>query len=445
MRRRISICLLALLCLLSACGREKAPEATDWTPEQMVRAILDTQDTRGAAADAFRYGDGLFGSYLSDYYGLEPGDVADGYIFCTAGVSALEVAVLRMADGADAEHAAEILTEYIDARAGAFAGYAPEQYAILERSAAVSRGQYAALLICPDADAAEKAFADCFTSAPPAVPAETTQPAQPDGTEAPSEAAETQPAQDRLDTAEPFEPAETQPAGPEPTEETGPTEEPDPAEEIPASEETQEPEPVTEPAPEPEEPWSYDEQRVLDAWNGGSREGLPEQDLAILAVLETIPALTDGSLTDYERELALHDWMIAWAEYDPGALSSGPRGEPMPDNDNPYGFLTGKKGICLGYTSTFQLLMDLSGIECLSVNGTAHSGTADHAWNLVRLDGDWYAVDVTWDDPVSSFPVSRATAHNYFNVTDSFLRAHDHQWAEDEAPEAAGTAWSWKR
>ena len=44
------------------------------------------------------------------------------------------------------------------------------------------------------------------------------------------------------------------------------------------------------------------------------------------------------------------------------------------------------KGICSGYASTFQLFMDLLGIEYVTVNGTSHSGTADHAWNMVRLD-----------------------------------------------------------
>ena len=168
MRHRIGICLLCILCLLTACG-QKEPETTDWTPMQMAQAVLDTQDAWGILADVFLFRDAEFEPYLSDYYGVEPGDVEDGYILCEAGVSALEVAVLRLKDGANTGQAVRALMDYIDRRAGAFAGYAPEQYAILEKSAAVSRGQYVALLICPDMDAAEKAFANCFTSAPPPV------------------------------------------------------------------------------------------------------------------------------------------------------------------------------------------------------------------------------------------------------------------------------------
>ena len=437
MRRRIFLLLLVLLCLFTACGREPAqrePEATNWQPVQMARAIYSSQDP--AVENVLLYGDELFGPYITDYYGLDADDVSDGAVFYAGGVYALEVAVFRLADGGDGSEAVRALEGYIDARAGAFAGYAPEQYAVVEGSEAVSRGQYAALLICPDLAAAKAVFDACFTSDPPLETAGD----PPSPAPAPVEAApEPEP--------EPVTPTEPAPE-PEPVQETDPSQEQEPPKEpdpVPVPE-AEEPDP--EPEPIPQKQWSYSEQRILDAWSSGSPEGLWEEDIEILGVLESISALTDGTLTDYERELALHDWMIAWAEYDPGALSSGPRGEPIPHNDNPYGFLTGRKGICLGYATTFQLLMDLSGIECILVNGTAHDGAEDHAWNLVRLDGEWYAVDTTWDDPVTTGPVSAVIAylyaHQYFNVTDAFLRQHDHQWDESAVPAATGTAWAWK-
>lgn len=441
MRQRAAFRFLALLCLLmTACGRGE-PETTVWTPAQMARAILDAQGVEGMNVEVLRDGDGAFDAYLADGYGLKPEDVADGCILYAGGVSALEVAVLRLADGADREKAVQGLEEYISARAGAFAGYAPEEYAVVEGACAASRGRYAALLICPDPEAAREAFAACFTGGPPPEDFVDGPPA------APEEPVVESPGEPAPAPEEPLEPEDTPAPAVEPEterEEEEPASQPEPEPEEPM------PEPE-EPAPEPEpeepapEPWSYSGQRILDAWNGGGREGLAAQDLAILDALEGIPPLGDETLTDYQRELALHDWMIAWAEYDPGALSSGPQGEPMPDNDNPYGFLTGRKGVCLGYTSTFQLLMDLSGIPCVTVHGTSHAGTAEHAWNLVQLDGEWYAVDVTWDDPVASFQVSEGLAHLYFNVTDEFLRRHDHQWDESAAPAAAGTAWAWRQ
>ena len=200
------------------------------------------------------------------------------------------------------------------------------------------------------------------------------------------------------------------------------------------------------PTAPPAEPWSYDEARLLAAWERGDWSGLAEEDRAILdvcaqVVADVVPA--DGS--DYEKELAVHDWMVAHSSYDSNTLSQLPDFRENPNNDNPYGFLVDGKGICLGYASTFQLFMDLLGIQCITVQGTAHGGTSDHAWNQVCLDGDWYCVDVTWDDPTTYGTVLERTAHRYFNVTSDFLQDTDHQWEASGIPEAEGTAYAWRQ
>ena len=262
-------------------------------------------------------------------------------------------------------------------------------------------------------------------------------------------------AAERLEEEEPEEPEPEPVQEPEQRPELEPEQDPEPQTEPEmepgtAPEVKPDPEPETVPVPDPDpvpelprEPWVYDQSRIAAAWNSGEREGLYPEDLEILTVLEGIPALSDQTLTAYEKELALHDWMIAWAEYDPGALSSGPVGTPIPHNDNPYGLLVGKKAICTGYSHTFALLMALAGIECVTVPGTAHGGSDEHAWNLVKLDGEWYAVDTTWDDPVASFVIPVWMAHKYFNVTSSFLRENDHSWDESAYPEATGTDYAW--
>lgn len=397
-RKCFPLWLVIAACLLGGCGGEGAA-STDWDEGQMARAVWNAQGAEGTY-HALPYEDSRFSGYVADLYRLEPDAVSGGMILYAGGTSALEVAVLRMEDESGAKAAVKALGEYIDARAGSFAGYAPEEYAVLEQSSAVSRGQYAALLICPDQEAAQDAFAACFTAPPP----------------------ENEP-----------EPKS------EPEPEVGPAPEPAPE---------PEPEPKLEFEPEPEpkpEPWSYDLDRLTAAWRNGSWDDLPLEDQEILDVCAQIPALTDGALPLYDRELAVHDWMLAWAEYDPGALSNAPYGTPVPDNDNPYGFLVYRRGICLGYASTFQLLMELCGIECVTVNGASHSGSEEHAWNMVQLEGEWYCVDVTWDDPVTyGGSVSAAAAHKYFNVTSDFLRQTDHAWDEAAFPEATATALAWQ-
>ena len=376
MKKRVCACLLACLLCLSGCGREPE-EASGWTALQMARAILASQ----GAAEAVTELDGAdFAAYAGQCYQLDPRQVEDGAVLAAGGVSALEIAVLRLTE--DGAQAAEALEDYIAARAGAFTGYAPEQAAILAHSTAVSRGRYAALLICSDPAEARAAFNACFE-------------------------------------------------GP-------PAEEPP----VPLAPRPQEP-PVSG-EEEQDGGWRYDRQRLLSAWEEGGT-GLADRDQVILqSCRDLLGEIITEEMSDYEKELAVHDWMIAWAEYDQAALSSLPGAQPTPDSDNPYGFFTGRAAICTGYTSTFQLLMDLLDIECVTVEGTAYNGTEDHAWNMVRLDGDWYCVDVTWDDPVSSTPVSPADAHMYFNVTSDFMRQFGHQWDEEAVPAAEAGAWAWR-
>ena len=376
MKKRVCACLLACLLCLSGCGREPE-EASGWTALQMARAILASQGAAEAVTDL----DGAdFAAYAGQCYQLDPRQVEDGAVLAAGGVSALEIAVLRLTE--DGAQAAEALEDYIAARAGAFTGYAPEQAAILAHSTAVSRGRYAALLICSDPAEARAAFNACFEGPP----------------------AEEPPV----------------PLAPRP-------------QELPVSGEE-----------EQDGGWRYDRQRLLSAWEEGGT-GLADRDQVILqSCRDLLGEIITEEMSDYEKELAVHDWMIAWAEYDQAALSSLPGAQPTPDSDNPYGFFTGRAAICTGYTSTFQLLMDLLDIECVTVEGTAYNGTEDHAWNMVRLDGDWYCVDVTWDDPVSSTPVSPAAAHMYFNVTSDFMRQFGHQWDEEGVPAAEAGAWAWR-
>jgi len=382
LKRSFTALFFACLLLLASCGKHEEPVETDWSELQMALAVWDSQPALDYLT--LLYGEENFNDYLADSYGIDPDGVTGGAVLYAGGVNAQEIAVLHLAENADPDAALNALKDYEHARAGAFKGYAPEQYDILEKAAAAQRGRYIALLIVPDQDAARDALDACFLSPPPQ------------------------------------DPAASKPSS------------------VPV---TTVPQPQTKSEPAPV--WSYDESRIINAWNSGDRNDLPQEDLEILSVLDRIPALTDPDLSDYQRELALHDWMLEWGEYDPGALSSGPVGEPIPHNDNPYGFLVGKKGICLGYATTFQLLMDLCGIECQLVPGKAHAGTEDHAWNLVMLDEEWYAVDVTWDDPIISIPVPDWMAHAYFNVTSDFLRNNDHRWDASAFPEAMGSAFAW--
>ena len=191
----------------------------------------------------------------------------------------------------------------------------------------------------------------------------------------------------------------------------------------------------------------YDTSAILAAWESGEEEGLSEKDGAILARCREIFAgcITDG-MTDFEKELALHDALLRGVRYDEAVYDRDtPQG--LPDNTNPYGALVEGYAICLGYAASFQLLMDLAGVECVTVVGASSRSTSDHAWNLVRLEGEWYGVDPTWNDPASWEDVPESdwdwTHHRHFNVTSDSLRQSNHQWDYLNVPEAEGTRFFW--
>lgn len=76
--------------------------------------------------------------------------------------------------------------------------------------------------------------------------------------------------------------------------------------------------------------------------------------------------------------------------------------------------LSGKSGtegpVCEGYARAFKVLCDKLGIPCVLTEGYARTSLTEqnelHMWNYVKIDGNWYAVDVTWNDPFVSSSVT---------------------------------------
>ena len=96
-----------------------------------------------------------------------------------------------------------------------------------------------------------------------------------------------------------------------------------------------------------------------------------------------------------------------------------------------YGALVKGSAVCNGYAEAMKLLCDLSGVECRMISGTVDG--ENHAWNLLSIDGEWYHVDVTWDDPVPDG--GDRVMYDYLNLSDKEMKA-DHKWEERLYPEA---------
>lgn len=135
--------------------------------------------------------------------------------------------------------------------------------------------------------------------------------------------------------------------------------------------------------------------------------------------------------TDVEKERFVHDAIVKESEYRLGA----------PLNQSAYSVLVGKSSVCAGYARAFQYIMMKLGIPCYYCVGYADE---DHAWNIVKLDGEYYNVDLSWDDPVGN--KYGEVCYEYFNLTDEKL-AYDHERRDLSVnlPACTGTKYSYNR
>ena len=123
----------------------------------------------------------------------------------------------------------------------------------------------------------------------------------------------------------------------------------------------------------------------------------------------------------YNIILNVHDLLVDNVEYDQSISKQNIR--------NVYGTLCNKVAVCEGYAKTFKYMMDGANIPCIVVigNGVNSQGkTESHAWNYVEIDGTWYGIDVTWDDPVliGGGKLSKKDKYKYFLKGKELLNNH---------------------
>lgn len=125
--------------------------------------------------------------------------------------------------------------------------------------------------------------------------------------------------------------------------------------------------------------------------------------------------------SNYQQIQYIHNWLIDNLEYDTTYSAE--------NNRDIYGALTNKKVVCEGYAKTFKYLLDKLEIPCILVSGEAQNsqGTREkHMWNYVKINDIWYAVDVTWDDPIllNSNKLPNKNRYKYFCQGDNINTDH---------------------
>ncbi|MBE5932830.1 MAG: hypothetical protein E7263_05345 [Lachnospiraceae bacterium] len=147
--------------------------------------------------------------------------------------------------------------------------------------------------------------------------------------------------------------------------------------------------------------------------------------------VEIIDSIIKPGMTDYEKELAIHDYIVANCKY-------GQKDESKEYGFRAYGCLVQGIAVCNGYAEAMSLLLTCAGVENGIMTGSA--GEELHAWNIVKIDGQWYQVDATWDDPVPD--TGDFVSHTFFNITDDMMD-DTHSWNEELYEQCKGKTYNY--
>ena len=132
---------------------------------------------------------------------------------------------------------------------------------------------------------------------------------------------------------------------------------------------------------------------VYDAFEKGTDRKIATN--IIKEKLKEWEQIIDASATKEEKVKVIHDLICNMVDYNHEVLEDNfinEQEEEMYFTQSAYSVFCTTKTVCAGYTQAFMWLCNGADIECFGVTSPGH------AWNKVKVDGNWYNVDCTWDD-----------------------------------------------
>ena len=126
-------------------------------------------------------------------------------------------------------------------------------------------------------------------------------------------------------------------------------------------------------------------------------------------IKEFISSNITEKMKNYDKIKLFHDHVVNNTEYDKDTVN---------DKYTAYNLLISGKSICGGYSDIMSIYLNILGIQNYKVT------SENHIWNLVNLDGFWYHLDMTWDDPVAS-DGNQYLIHNFFLIKTNELQKLD--------------------
>lgn len=141
------------------------------------------------------------------------------------------------------------------------------------------------------------------------------------------------------------------------------------------------------------------------------------------AVADKLVSEANGKSSTFEKLKVFHDYLVLNSTFQ---LSEEGSYEYNSSIYNAFGSGEEQGNIqCAGYAKAVQYLCDKAGISCMVVTGETSEGQT-HAWNVVDVDGAWYNLDCTWDDPILTTANYKNLRYNYFLVPDKYIEDLTH-------------------
>lgn len=108
---------------------------------------------------------------------------------------------------------------------------------------------------------------------------------------------------------------------------------------------------------------------------------------AMEAGFQEVSSLIPADASDYEKVRIVYTYVIDNTQY-----------QASDDDQSIAGVFWKKEEVCAGYAGAVQYLLERIGVPCIYVDGSTQGSTEGHAWNIVKLDGEYYYVDATNGD-----------------------------------------------
>ena len=151
-------------------------------------------------------------------------------------------------------------------------------------------------------------------------------------------------------------------------------------------------------------------------------ESINKMQKSIDATVNKLIQEANGKSSAFDKLKVFHDYLVLNSTFELNGTTSDYNSTIY----NAFGSGAAQGNIqCAGYAKAMQYLCDKAGIACMVVTGENTDGDS-HAWNVVEVDGEWYNLDCTWDDPILTTPNYKNLRYKFFLVPDKWIHNISH-------------------